>query len=352
VAYDWFNKALNKGNKNAAERIGEIHLLGVGTEENGETAVTMINKTINESSTSKFLMGETFFLGKGNEQDFVKARAFYMEAANKKNPRAMMRLSELYELGLGVEEDLDEAVSWLHKAAQLEYPGAYLALGELYFAYEIEDDENNTQTRFWLEKAAEHSHFEAIELLHLLDEDDFDPSKYLKNINFDLIIDSARAGEVEAMMMFARMFSDGVYVKKDMDSTVFWLEKAADAGSIESMSQLGYAYHYGLFGKRDYAKANFWLKKAAALGDEKAMFLIGEQYYSGLGTKKNYTEALRWYKKAADKGHTQAMIELGSMYELGDGVQKNCQTAKIWYKKAIQNGSGEGETRLKNISCK
>lgn len=56
--------------------------------------------------------------GKGVSQDYGKAAALYLQAANKDAPRAEYHLGTLYDRGLGVPKNRYQAIAWMVKAAQ------------------------------------------------------------------------------------------------------------------------------------------------------------------------------------------------------------------------------------------
>jgi len=62
-------------------------------------------------------MGVFYFGGLGVVQDYVKAREWYLKAAEAGNAYAMKELAAIYINALGVARDYDKAIEWLQKAA-------------------------------------------------------------------------------------------------------------------------------------------------------------------------------------------------------------------------------------------
>ena len=71
-------------------------------------------------------------MGRGVQEDKVKATEYYRQSAENGNITAMCNLGYCYYQGIGVEENDEEAVKWFRKAAELGQPRALFLLGECY----------------------------------------------------------------------------------------------------------------------------------------------------------------------------------------------------------------------------
>lgn len=66
---------------------------------------------------AQFHLGEMYLRGRGVDQDFEAAAAWYTKAAQGGHPRAQETLGGLHAIGLGVPQDLAAAYFWLITAA-------------------------------------------------------------------------------------------------------------------------------------------------------------------------------------------------------------------------------------------
>ncbi len=78
-------------------------------------------------------MAETYYLGKGVEQDFKQAAFWYEKLAKQGDVRAQTSLGLMYARGYGVEKNMTLALKWLNLAAAQRDPGAQYSLSTIYF---------------------------------------------------------------------------------------------------------------------------------------------------------------------------------------------------------------------------
>jgi len=97
--------------------------------------------------------------GFGVNQDLAAGRQWYLKAAERGSPEAMLRLGEIYHDGTGVKCDLVEAYKWMHLTINFtdegNHPGiesrARAALKELksqLSRQEMEEAERRTEEWF------------------------------------------------------------------------------------------------------------------------------------------------------------------------------------------------------------
>lgn len=134
------------------------------------------------------------------------------------------------------------------------------------------------------------------------------------------------------MFSLGRLYMDGLGVEKDIEKSVYWLEKAAEKGESIAMGWLGLLYRLDLYKVKDLTKAQFWLEKGADKGDLNSMVGLAEL----LKNKGKYNEAKIWYEKAAEKGDAYSMHEIGLMYYVGNGVSTDYKKAQYWFKLACE----------------
>jgi uncharacterized protein len=153
------------------------------------------------------------------------------------NPAAQFELAEIY-MQSEDEDNNQLAEEWALKAAQLGHVEAMYWLGEGYTFYAkeiLEEDADEAKTYFehahrWLEQAAKHQH----------------PAALLELSNF------YRRGDV---------------VEKDLLKSVELLEQSAKLGEIQAMRDLVCVYEHGLGVEIDDKKADFWADKVKTTED-------------------------------------------------------------------------------------
>ncbi|MCA9766152.1 MAG: SEL1-like repeat protein [Carnobacterium sp.] len=139
-------------------------------------------------------------------------------------------------------------------------------------------------------------------------------------------------GNTEAMNRYGVLcFNTGEY---ETACEMFHLAVRQEKNST-ALTNLAKMYYQGLGVKKEYNQAFCLFHQAAELGDNEAMFWLGKCYYQGLGVEKDRIKEIEWYKKAAESGNTEASLHLGLLYKRGMGVEKNKAQAKRWYEKAV-----------------
>ncbi len=125
---------------------------------------------------------------------------FQMKLAKKGNAEAEFKVGEMYETGFGVKEDKAEAMNWINKAASQGHETASFKL--LYW-----DIEKNGVT---------------------------DANK----AKFDALKTKANEGNAQAQFYLGKMYSRGIGVKRNSNTAINWLNKAALVGIIEAETEV------------------------------------------------------------------------------------------------------------------
>ena len=86
-----------------------------------------------------------------------------------------------------------------------------------------------------------------------------------------------------------------------MNTVVEFLKAACDLDHSEACYRLGSYYE-----SKDIEKSLFYLNKSIDLGNVDACITIGNIYEKGIGVKKNLEKALQFYKKALNRGYRLA----------------------------------------------
>ncbi len=105
-------------------------------------------------ASAQFAVAARFAEGKGVEQDFEEAAAWYQRAAAQGHAAAQYRLATLYERGLGVKGDPARARLWYGRAAEQGNVKAMHNLAVLYVGREGSNPDYATAAK-WFTEAAE-----------------------------------------------------------------------------------------------------------------------------------------------------------------------------------------------------
>lgn len=200
----------------------------------------------------------------------------------------------------------------------------------------------------------------------------------------NMIRQAALNNDNEASATLGGLFYAGLFVNKNIDSAIFWLEKSASLNHVGAMGLLGDIFlkdsphknirksieWYEKAGKQnnvdalynlgiiysneevggtvvDFVKAIAYFTKANTLGDVESFNSIGGLYATGgKNLKQDYQNAFSWYLKGAEKGNESCMYRVGVKYHKGEGVKADDEKALEWLKKASDAGNEGADSYL------
>jgi len=125
---------------------------------------------------------------------------FQMKLAKKGNAEAEYKVGEMYETGFGVKKDMKEAMNWTTKSASQGHETAKFKL--LYW-----DIEKNGVTK-------------------------------ANKAQLDVLVEKAKDSNPQAQFYVGKMHAHGVGVKKNPDTAIAWLNKAAFVGVLAAEREL------------------------------------------------------------------------------------------------------------------
>lgn len=193
-----------------------------------------------------------------------------------------------------------------------------------------------------------------------------------KSIAFFWYNKAATQGHVDAQIMLASCFRDGIGVTKSKFEALKWFKTAASSGNSiaeKKMLELKYdvdayksviRYKQSLLASADKGHkdsqlslanwfmkhaatnstyktiATYWYLKAANNGNVEAMNNIASCYCNGVGVERNYLEAIKWYKCAAKKGSKKSCQELAHLYLYGFVGLSNVDEAIKWFERCAE----------------
>lgn len=134
-AFNWMQKAADKGNDWAYEYLGAMYQEGKGVTKNDTKAFAAYLKVATNKeydNIGKLRVGEMYYSGQGVAQDYTKAFEWLVKSAANKNAIAQARVGEMLYQGRGTTKDYAKAFAAFHAATHsiLEYARNSVTYGE------------------------------------------------------------------------------------------------------------------------------------------------------------------------------------------------------------------------------
>ncbi|PJK29024.1 tetratricopeptide repeat protein [Minwuia thermotolerans] len=204
------------------------------------------------------------------------------------------------------------------------------------------------ESAFWLEKAAEQGHKQAINRLAW---------HYRQGVGVIKSVPRAEAlykqaynlGVVGASVPLAAIYRSGEgrsvedggqgRVAENHAEAVRWALIGAEAGIDRGQNLLGELYRDGVGVPQDFATALKYFDLAAQQEFPLAYYNASVIYRDGVGVEKNTEKGLEYLKRAADMGHAGAMIDLALAYAEGRDLEQSYELALQWYSRAAQRNT-------------
>lgn len=172
------------------------------------------------------------------------------------------------------------------------------------------------------------------------------PQVESSNIQLHQYIDAANSGDTAAQLTLAKLYEEGVEVKRNMMEALGWLTAAAEAGSGTAQFLLAKRLYSGDEIPQDVAAAIHWYELAALQGNADAQNDLGLIYFNGDHVIRNTSIALELFQKAAATGQPDALNNLGAIYSTGDLVAQNHHQARFYFEQAASKGNVKAQLSL------
>ncbi|CAM6095755.1 unnamed protein product [Calypogeia fissa] len=310
-ALTWFVKAVEKGNSESTELLGEIYARGHGVPRNYSKAYEWFVEATSAGHYSAYNgMGWLYAKGLGvDKRNLTKARELFTKAADANDPNGHYNLGVLYLKGAGLKRDVEEARKhFLHAIgmSKLMHPKALYQLAKM------------QQKGIGLRK------------------DEATAVKLYKMV--------AEKGPWGSLLKWALE----AYINRDIGLALLLYSRAAELGYEVAQSNAAWILdkYYsedvciGSSGictdKERHQRAHDLWRHASEQGNQHAALLIGDAYYYGRGTEKDLERAAEAYHRARVQQNAQAMFNLGYMHEHGLGLPMDLHLAKRYYDQALE----------------
>lgn len=155
--------------------------------------------------------------------------------------------------------------------------------------------------------------------------------------------EAARAGDVQAQMLYAQMLCEGRGVPCDPIEGLHWHVLAANSGHAFAMNMVGRCHELGVGTLANAELAAAWYRKAADGGSLWGMYNYANLLATGRGVARDTACALAWYRRAAEQGHAKSMNLVGRHYEEGWEVERDTRIAADWYRRSAEGGDFRGQ---------
>lgn len=367
-------KARLKNGENPSKELwslGDKYIHGEGVKKDIPKGIALLEEAASlGNATAMGALGDMYRYGNDVMGiNLQKALNWYIAASevDKTNGRVMSNIASIYALGgTGVEKDIDKAVAWYEIMFFL--PDTKLeqeAIEQLILIYAEKQDVEWEQ--YWKGRKKELiPHWKKAEREEL---------EKTERLQFAVKMKLAEDGDLMAMEHIAKAFQQGTGVKKDIEKTIEWFEKAEDWYELAAMYQKGdsverdlekAAMYYERLAEKhkascyaeiacrlragddclaknsilrleedamdgaawyrkaqlawichDRKKVPFLYKRAAQMGYIPAFVELG-RIYSAPWKDVDYDEAIYWLQRGADAGDSDAVFELSRIYNSDD----------------------------------
>lgn len=295
-AYSHFEKAYEKGYKQASCKLGLCLINGVGvTNKDPEKGLAYLQEAdeLNIAEATDQL-ARLYYKGQIVEEDKEKSDVLFLKAADNGNKNAQYGLAVSNLFAEGMLQNLPEAYKWLEKAAEQGHQKAIYSLGQVYLEGKgIKKDLVSAYKWFYI---------------------------------------SALLGNSKSIYQLAVLLLDNKHFKKQEKSGMKWLKKSADMGNVDAEFKIANIY----IDRKEYKIGLKYLEQCALQGKNEALFQLAAVYLENNFVKRNYEKAFKNLRKAADQGYYPAYKPLAELYKHGYGTNKNPTMAQMYKKMAKQ----------------
>ena len=334
AALAWYRYAVIRGNTAAAYDLGDAYRRGFGIPADSDRAFSLFRLAADGGDErGLFALGVCYEQGLGVEPDPYRAFLNYERAAQAGYAPAQNNLGGCYEYGLGVVRDMTVAAEWYARAAAAGLPEAACRLG-LCCEYGRGVEQDTTKAIHLYETATEGGDPYAAYRLGLCFDRDMrvggqdspatEGEAHLQGRGTSpAVSDYGRAtrlfalasegGVAEAAYALALCYARGRGVRRDEETCLAYMNRAANGGSIAACYSLGLYHLEGQSLVRNVNRAVRRFADAAALWEKKAEATRYDGISAGVLAQAGLTD-----REAA--GAALYMLGYCTLYSIGDGA--------------------------------
>lgn len=312
----------------------------------------------------------------------LRAVHWYIQSANEGYSYAQWKLYDSYYNGRGVNQDQTKAIDYLNQAVLSQNPFACLAMGALCLSgKDVPQDFSRASLVLNISLMYQATEARSAYLLYTMHNQGFYAGGSVAEA-MRLLMFSAEKGCCSAQYDLGHRLITGNGVQTNHAEGIAFITLAADKGHASSCELLAQVYEHGAGTVIDYDRAFDFYLKAAGAGLKYAQYKVGYFYqqdrvsslesndllssYSDLipgyspflpeseegqillsgeidlnsilsVSEHRYNQRMQkaryWYTLSAEKGYVRAIVELAMMYLHGTGIPKDEPKARELFSK-------------------
>lgn len=348
-AFAYYDQAAEAGSAAARLRVGEMRVLGEGTESNVEAGLAAIEEMASAGDGAALaLLGDLYSRPgiRGLSVDLPRAYGYFRRAAAAGNETGILRSGEMLARGQGAEKDGAAGRALVRSLADGGNVHALVSLGDLM-------SDGNVGPPDIHEAEAAYSRASALGLLEaslrlgdLYGSGRAGKPDFAKA--FDFYDKAARAGQQLGKLRVAELTFRGQGTRRDIEGGLSAIKAIAGTGDAEALSVLGDIYSSGTSGVAapDFPAALAYYRQASAAGNVHATLRLGELTAHGLGTSTDVEAGRSIVRRIADAGNPMALISLGDLLREPQSGKVDGEGAVAAYERAADLDDTDALVRL------
>lgn len=358
----WLAMAADANHGPAITLLSRLYLAGIGDEARLPRLLEQLEDVADSGDVEAQLrLGQFHLLGLGTDKNPSAALQWMLGAARQKNPEAQYEVSALFARGAeGVAPDAVKSLKWLQRAAENGYVKAQLTL-----AFQLEQgvhgEPDARAAVEWYRRAAEAGDPIAARNLgtHYMNGSAVNPNP---KEGLRWLLQAAEQGDAGAQSNLGYFYSSGIGVEQNYETAVHWYSKATESGLLRAALALAWLQEQGLGTEKSIPKAAELYEFAARRGEKAAAIRLGHfiatgetpQYetledaaaFVSTAARDGDQAAMAWLLAQAEAGLSMAQAELGGMFYEGIGVERDLALAAKYLTSAAEQGDLRAQAQL------
>ena len=304
-AFTLFMEAAKRDDPESQYRIGTYYYYGHGITQNYENALFWLKKSANKSYSEAFyFLGNLYDAGDGVKKNEAMAIDYYTKSAASEDLWAGLSAFCIAQIYLR-NNNKEKATEWLKQSADIFFKdhgsinkGVITQLNELGVDYDPCSHTSELKVKENTSSLRDKSPFEDLTIEEIREQAHKNNIEHNYEKAFSLFMEGAKRGDGISQYYLGSFYFNGIGIKKDNETSFFWIKQAAEKYTTRAMNLLGDFYLNGIGVSKNNIEAIKWYKLEIEMNGESAnlaAFSLGNYFKN---TDKN--EAIKWYKKCAD----------------------------------------------------
>ncbi|MGO4386520.1 hypothetical protein AB4Y85_03190 [Microvirga sp. 2YAF29] len=345
VALDWYRRASDLGDAEAAFRIGRMRSDTKSPLYQPQEALAALETAAKRGSVEAALvLAEDPANGGALGVPSARAELWLDRAIETKAPRALVMGAEIH-----AQDKPDEARQLLNEAFKVAGtdPSVLVSLGRFLRNGDLIDRNLPLAIDFFDRAAKQDSTTALYEYARTILGYPDPVTAPLQKIAVERLQEAAERGHVKAAVSLGDALMHGNGVASAPVEALRWYQKAAEGGATVALVRLGDFYALRSDGV-ETPRALEWYRKAADANSSTAMVRLGRMFSEGRGVPQDYALAATWLSRAAAAGSGPAMIELSALYSKAGGPG-HFNLAREALERAVRSGDARAPIALAKL---